>query len=282
MNRLIFIFSLALLAPTFAKAAPFRLASNGAESTPCHPLASDAPASQRVLFKLLAQRLGVDVLDCPVAGFRGAAEALAAGQVDMGVLDPASYATVSDKVRAILTLRPKNGLIRTQVVTAVRAGSPSKTLSDIRGQRLMFVGAAPYDHDLPRKALGDQGAGPSYFSKEVVAASTDDALSRIRKQDVDVVVMNADAWQRSCRGAKPQDQPCGDLRIIWKGRPRAANAVVVRLDLPARLRFQIMGIYVAMHLEAPDALSAASAFAPGSENFDGAEAAALSPSQVIK
>lgn len=282
MRVLFALVAVVLLAPDLATAAPFRLATNATANAPCHPLASDAPVNKWALFKLLAQRLGVDVLDCPVVGFQGAAEALAADQVDMGVLDPTSYASVSEKVRAILTLRPKNGLIRTQVVTAVRASSASKTLGDIRGQRLVFVGAAPYDHDLPRRTLGDQGAGPSYFSTEVVAASAEDALSRLRRQAVDVVVMNADAWQRSCRGAKPQDQPCGDLRIVWKGRPRAASALAVRLDMPARLRFQIIGIYVAMHLEAPDAFSAASGFAPGSENFDGAEATALSPSQVIK
>lgn len=282
MRVLLALVSLLVLAPDLVMAAPFRLATNAAAAVPCRPLGSDANASKRALFKLLALRLNVEVLDCPVAGFRGAAEALAAGQVDMGALDPESYAPVAAKVRAILTLRPKDGLIRTQVVTAVRGGSSFKSLGDLRGQRLVFIGVAPYDRDLPRKALADQGAGPSYFSKEVVAASAEDALSRLREQDVDVAVINADAWQRSCRGVKPQDQPCGDLRIVWKGRPRAASAVAVRLDMPPRLRFQIMGIYVAMHLEAPDAFIAASAFAPGNENFDGAEAAALSLSHVIK
>jgi ABC-type phosphate/phosphonate transport system substrate-binding protein len=173
-------------------------------------------------------------------------------------------------------------LIRTQIVTAVRAGSAFQSLDDVRGRRLAFIGAAPYDRNLPRKALADQGTGPTYFSSEVIGASGEDALKRLRSQDVDVVVMNADAWQRSCRGAKPQDQPCSDLRVIWTGRPRASKALAVRLDMPAQLRFRLIGIFVAMHLEAPDAFRAAAAFAPGSENFDAAEAGALSPTQVIR
>ncbi len=281
MRRLLALIGLMVFVPGLVAAAPFRLASQANVTSPCRPLTPDAPAGQRALDKLLAQRLGVDVLDCPVAGARGAADALVAGQVDMGLLDPASYGSVSDKVRAILTLRPKNGLIRSQIVTAVRASGSFKSLGDVRGHRLLFVSAAPYDRDQPRKALADQGAGPSFFSSETVASSADDALARLRKQDGDVVVMNADAWQRSCRGAKPQDQPCGDLRMIWNGRPRADRAFAVRQDMPAQLRYRIIGIFVAMHLEAPDAFKAASAFAPASENFDASEAGALSPSRTI-
>jgi len=163
MKALLALVSLLALAPDRVMAAPFRLATNAAAAAPCRPLGSDATASKRALFKLLAQRLGVDVLDCPVEGFRGAADALAAGQVDMGALDPESYESVAGKVRAILTLRPRDGLIRTHVVTAVRGGSSFKSLGDLRGQRLAFIGVAPYDRDLPRRALEDQGAGHRIF-----------------------------------------------------------------------------------------------------------------------
>ena len=54
----------------------------------------------------------------------------------MGVLDPAAYGPVSHKVRAILTLRPKGGLIRSQIVSAVRGESTFKSLGDVRGHRL--------------------------------------------------------------------------------------------------------------------------------------------------
>jgi len=281
MRRCIALLGLLLMMPTLALAGPFRLGSDAAATSSCHVLASSAPGAQRALHRVLAQRLGVEILDCPVAGSRGAADALAAGQIDMGVLDPVAYGAVTDKVRAILSLRAKGGLSRTQVVTAVQAASPYKSLSELKGRALVFVGRAPYDQELPRRALTDQGANHSYFSREVVASSAEDALGRLRRQDVDVVVMNADAWQRSCRGAKPQDQPCADLRVVWQGRPRAEHALVVRSDMPAQLRYRLIGIFVAMHLEAPEAFMAASSFAPGGENFDAAEAAALSPKQVI-
>lgn len=281
MRPLLAITGVLALAPTLAQAETFRLASIAPAVQPCHVLAADAPAGLRALHKLLAQRLGVDVLDCPVAGTEGAGQALASGQVDMAVLDPKAYAAAGDKVRAILTLRPKGGLSRTPVVVAARVASTSKSLADVRGQRVAFGGAAPFDHDLPLRVLADQGAGPGYFSAERIAGSADAAVGLLRKDEADVVALNADAWQRACRGNSPKDQPCADLRILWKGRPRAAQALAVRADLPAQLRYRIIGVYVAMHLEAPDAFQAASAFAPGSEDFEAAEAAALSPARAI-
>lgn len=280
MRRLLAIAGVLALAPTLAQAETFRLASIAAAAQPCHALAPDAPAGLRALHKLLSQRLGVDVLDCPVAGTEGAGQALASGQVDLALLDPTAYA-VAGKVRAILTLRPKGGLSRTPVVVAARAASTSKSLADVRGQRVVFGGAAPYDHDLPLRALADQGAGPGYFSAGRVAGAADAAVGMLRKGEADVVALNADAWQRTCRATTPKDQPCGDLRILWRGRPRANLALAVRTDMPAQLRYRIVGVFVAMHLEAPDAFQAASAFAPGGEDFDAAEADALSPARAI-
>jgi len=282
MIRLVILCAFALTAPSLAGAATFRLASDAAETVACSRLPATAPSGERALYKLLSKRLGQDIQDCPTAGFKAAADALLANQVDMALLDPAAYDATAGKVRAILTLRPKGGLDRTQVVVAVLASSPLRKLGDIKGTGLVFVGSAPYDHELPRQALSDQGAGPDYFSTEVVAVSAEAALKHLRNRGAAVIAMNADAWQRSCRGVKSQDQPCGDLRIIWKGRPRATKALVVRTDMPAQLRYRIIGIYTAMHLEAPDAFDFASSFAAGGENFNAAEAAALSPSKGIR
>lgn len=281
MRWLLAIAGVMALAPAIAQAQTLKLATIAAAAAPCHALASSAPAGQRALHQLLARRLGVEVLDCPVAGYADAAQALASGQVDLAVLDPAGYAGHSDKVRAILTVRQKGGLSRTMQVAAALASSPIKSLADTRGKRLVLGGAAPFDNDLPRLALQDQGAGPGYFSAERIASSSEAALAAIRKGESDAVILNGDAWQRMCRGKSATDTPCADLRIIWKGRPRATYALAVRSDMAPQLRYRLIGIYVAMHLEAPEAFAWASAFAPGGENFEAAEAAALSPARAI-
>lgn len=268
------------LAPLAAQAAPFRLASVGPAAA-CRELPATAPAGQKALFALLAKRLDETVLDCPFATSQAAAQALAAGQVDLAALTPESYGPAAGKVRAVLTVNPKAQLGRIPVVAATLAKAKASSLADFKGKRTVFASAAPYDLGVGRQALADQGAGPGFFAAESPAGDADAAAASLRSGAADLLVLNGDAWQRTCRGVKPQDTPCADLKIIWRGRPRAQAALAVSTAMPAQLRYRLIGIYVAMHLEAPDAFAAASAFAPGGQNFDAAEAEALSPARVV-
>lgn len=272
--------ALSLAAPLTAQAAPLRVASLGPAAA-CRDLPAGAPAGQKALFDLLAKRLGDKALDCPFATPQAAAQALAAGQVDLAVLTPETYGPVAGKVRAILTVNPKGALGRIPVVAATLAKRPETGLAEFKGKRAVFASAAPYDLGVGRQALADQGAGPGFLADESPAGSADAAVARLRAGGADLLVMNGDAWQRTCRGIKPQDTPCADLKIIWRGRPRAQAALAAPTAMPAQLRYRLIGIYVAMHLEAPEAFAAASAFAPGGQNFDAAEAQALSPTRAV-
>ena len=277
------VLALALLpaaAPMAASAAPFRVASLGPTSA-CRALPASASAGQKALFSLLAKRLDETVLDCPFPTPEAAAQALAAGQTDLALLTPETYAPLAGKVRAILTVNPKGELGRIPVVAATLAGNPAASLADFKGKRAVFASPAPYDLGVGRRALADQGAGAGFFADETPAGSADAAVAKLRGGGADLLVLNGDAWQRTCRGIKPQDKPCADLKVIWRGRPRAAAALAVSTAMPAQLRYRLIGIYVAMNLEAPAAFAAASAFAPGGQNFDAAEAEALSPKRAV-
>ncbi len=267
-------------APASAQAAPFRLASLG-PAGPCRALPASAPTGQAALHALLAKRLGETVLDCPFPTAQAAAQALATGQADLAALTPEAYGPVAGKVRAILTVNPKGGLGRIPVVAATVVGDKATRLADFKGRRAVFASPAPYDLGVGRQALADQGAGPTFFADARPAGSADAAVARLRSGGADLMVLNGDAWQRTCRGIKPQDKPCADLKVIWRGRPRPPMALAVSSAMPAQLRYRLIGIYVAMHLDSPQAFAAASAFAPGGQNFDAAEAEALSPARAV-
>jgi len=49
----------------------------------------------------------------------------------------------------------------------------------------------------------------------------------------------------------------------------------VRRDMPKDLRYQLISIYIAMHLEAPDAFRFATQTTPGVASFDPTEPEAL-------
>ena len=63
--------------------------------------------------------------------------------------------------------------------------------------------------------------------------------------------------------------------MLWRGRPRAIKALVVRRDMPDDLRFRLIGIYVAMHLEAKEAFAWGASWMPGGAEFEPTEADAL-------
>jgi len=280
MRELAVIASIFLLVPTAVHADPFRLASVGANAA-CRPLPAGAPPGLMSLHKLLSARLGVQVLDCPLADRRSAAAALASGSVDMAELDPGSYALAADNVRAILTVTPTGEPGRVPVVVAVTVASGITSLADLKGRRAVFAGSATYDFTGPRAALSDQGAGTGFFSSEIKAESAGSAAQLLRSRGADALLLNGDAWERSCRGDTPTAKPCSDLKIVWRGRPRAKTAMAVRRDMPAQIRYRLVGIYVAMHLESPEAFAAASALKPGAGSFDPTEADALSPARAV-
>lgn len=275
MRTVILGAALALAAASTGQAATLRIAAVEAASSACAPLGGGAPAGEKAYYKLLEQRLGRDILKCPVASRAEAASALSAGKLDLAVLDMPSWEPIKANTRAILTVRPQGALNRIPVVVATKAASAPAGLQALKGKKAAFGGVTPAAFATPRKALADQGLDPAFFSVEEKLSDSDAAAKALRSGAADVLVLNASAWQRLCRGDKPKEDHCGDLKVVWRGRPRAPLAMVVRTDMPLDEKFQIIGIHVAMHLEAKDAFAWASSWVPGGAEFEATEADAL-------
>ena len=266
--------ALSLAAPA-AQAASFRLAAVTGAAGACHALEASAPAGEKAYFHHLESRLGRDILTCPVVDRAAAAQALAAGGGDAAVLDPAADAQVAAKTRAIQTVRATGHLNRIPVLAVVKKTNAAANLAALHGKTIVFGGPVDAALAVPRQALADQGAGPGFFSREDVATDADAAAAKLRSGAADVLAVNAAAWQRLCQGEKSQENRCGDLKVVWSGRPRAALALVVRRDIPDDLKFQLIGVHVAMHLEAKEAFAWASSWTPQAAEFEPTEAEAL-------
>jgi hypothetical protein len=103
----------------------------------------------------------------------------------------------------------------------------------------------------------------------------DQAAKDLRSGKGDVLILDAGHYQRLCRSDKPNEKPCADLKEIWRGRPAVSQALAVQRDMPNDLRYQLISIYIAMHLEAPDAFRFATQTTPGVASFDPTEPEAL-------
>lgn len=282
MKRLVLTIGLLAAVPALAHAAPLRIAAPGKATGACAALPASAPAGERAYYALLAKRLEVEVQKCPVADAAAAGAALAAGQADLAVLDPAAFAPVAKTVRAILTVRPDGSLNRIPIVVAVKSGSGRKTLADLRGGVAAFGGVGRAAYDTPRRALADQGADAGFFAREDRPATPDLAAAELRAGNADALVLNAAAWQRLCRGDEPGEDLCKDLTVVWRGRPRAAKALAVRRDMPEQLRYRLIGIHMPMHLEAKDAFAWGSSWIAGGAEFEPTEADALLAAQAAR
>jgi len=275
MRRLLAAMAALLLSAATADAAPLRIAAVGPGAPGCKALDAAAPAGERAYYAHLAKRLAVDVLYCPVATPAAAAAALAAGQVDLALLDPPAFAPVQQTTRALLTVRSQGASNRIPVILAVRANDARHTLTSLKGARLAFGGRTAAGFDAPHAVLAARGAGPGFFREEV-DGDGETAIERLRAGQVDAVAVHAAAWQRVCRAVSPKaPEPCRDLFVVLKARPQADQALVVRRDIPLELRYRLIGIHMALHLEAPAAFAYAASWAKSPAEFQPAEADAL-------
>lgn len=278
MRKALLAISALILAAAAAKplAPVLRIAAIAPKAGPCAPLDASAAPGEKAYYDHLAKRLAVKVLRCPVADQAAAAKALAAGELDLAVLDSASFAPVAGVARAILTIRPEGGLNRIPVVVAAPTAGAVKRLEDLRGKTLAFGGSQPAARALPSRVLADRGFGADYFKTELAAADAEDALAKLRSGEADAIVLHAAAWQRLCMPDDPKAKPlCGDLKVLLKARPRAAQAVVVRKDIADETRYRLIGIHMPMHLENRAAFAWASSWAPKAAEFEPTEAQAL-------
>lgn len=275
-------FALALASAAVVLAAPtnppLRIAVPGPVAGPCTPAGAAATAAERALYAHLSRRLERPVQRCPVADRAAAAAALAAGRADLAVLDPAAYRPVAGQVRAILTTRPRSGPSRVPVVAVVRRTSRATTLAELRGLGAVYGGGQPTGLALPRRVLADHGAPAGFFAAETVAADPEAAIAMLRAGGADVLLLNASAHQRLCRADRPGQEPCADLKTVFRGRARPATAFAVRRDMPDELRFRLIGVMVALHLEAPAAFAHILAQTPGTGELEPTEADALAVS----
>ena len=275
MRRVILAATAVLLSAAQAQTPtlPLRIAEVGGAAGPCSPLDAEAPAGQKAYFKLLAERLQTEVLNCPMADDMAAASALAAGQVDVARLNGAAFGPVSGTVRSVLTTRAKGALNRLPIVVATLNTAPTRTLGDLAGASLVFGGPMKASLEVPRLALADYGADEAFFGVQTVAEDYETAAARLRSGQAQAMVLHAGAWQKLCRGDQPGLDLCTDLRVVWRQRPVADQAWAVRTEMSDDRRFRLLGIHVAMHNEAPEAFTWIAG--PEAEEFEPTEAKAL-------
>lgn len=252
----VLLLSLLVLAGTASAAepAPLRIAAVTPAPAPCAALPENAPEGEKALHAHLSARLKRPVLRCAYANAADAARAVAKGEADFARVGAAAYAPVAAQLRPVLAARQPAALGRVLTVAAVLASDAASSLADLKGRKAVFGGSAAYAFAEPKRALADAGLDPAGFAATETAAGAPEAAAQLRSGAAGAMILHAAAWQRLCRADKPDEKPCGDLKIVWRGRPSIAEGFVMRRDADPELRLRLIGIMIALHLEARPAL----------------------------
>ncbi len=267
-----------LLAASDPVAAPLRIAVVDPAGGTCAPLPQNAPADEQAYYAHLAGRLQAPVQRCPFADEAAAAQAVAEGRADLAAVGSDAFGPVAETTRAILTVRRREAPNRIPVVVAVRGEAAPQGLAALRGATLAMDGRSDLVTELTLHALGDYGAEDGFFAGQLRERGYEEAAAALRAGRADALALHAGAWQRRCRGDSLDEDLCGDLRVVWSQRPVAERALIVPLDMPAERRFRLIGIHIALHLEAPQAFAYAVDYAEPMEDaeaFEPTEARAL-------
>ena len=199
--------------------------------------------------------------------YNGIIQAMASGQVDVGQLGPAAYASldaqVGPKVAPILIQRSPEGATGYYSGILVRADSPYHRLEDLKGKTIGYVDYNSTSGYLyPRWKLREQGLDPDkFFSKSAITGGHTQGVLALANRQFDCVAFVASGgtpdtgfttgayYELSRRGLIKIE----DFRIIWTAGPIPNSPIAVRTDTPQAFQDVVRGALAAMPYDDPQA-----------------------------
>jgi len=216
--------------------------------------------------KYLGEVTGRPVKLYEASDYNGVIQALASGQVDVATLAGGGYANadaqVGSKVAPILTTRRADGGTGYYSALIVKAGSPFKSIHDLKGRSMGYVDFNSTSGYLyPRAKMREVGIDPdTYFSKTAFAGGHTQAVMSLENGQFDatfVQVSGGDPEHGFTTGAVYTMARRGlvdtkDFRTIWVVGPVPDTSIVVRTDRPQGQIDLIRGAMAALAYDQPD------------------------------
>lgn len=219
--------------------------------------------------KLLEETFEIPVRLLPASDYAGIGQAFAAKQIEMSTMSPAAYAAVwldtDGGVEPLLVTEEADGSTSYIAAMYVRADSGITDIAGLRGKSIAWADPnSASGYLIPRAELRAQGIDPEagkFFSRTGFAGGHEQAVIAVLQRQYDAGVAwtsgigdPAEGYTRGVLHAMVEKGMLNmrDLRIIWKSRPIESGPIVVRTELPAGFKQDMIRFHMALPKARPD------------------------------
>jgi phosphonate transport system substrate-binding protein len=215
------------------------------------------------------EKTGVELKIFQASDYAGVVQALSAGQIQLAALGPASYAAAfidsSGAVEPILTNREVSGEIGYHSILIVKSDSPYKSVDDLKGKTLAWADPnSTSGYLVPLTGLKAQKIDPAkHFGRTVFSGGHEQSVLGVLNGNFDAAFTWTSKGDQMGQLRMMIDRGLLDrskIRVIWESDLIPNPPMVVRKDMPADMRREMIALFTNMH---KDNMAVAEAVARG-------------------
>jgi phosphonate transport system substrate-binding protein len=227
-------------------------------------------AATEARFKDLAvafkERFGVDLRIYTASDYAGTVQALTSGQIHMAQMGGSAYGSAwidsNGQVEPLVANKETDGTLGYHSILIVKSDSPYKKLDDLKGKTLAWADAnSTSGYLIPLVSLRSAGIEPDkYFGKTLFSGGHEQSVLGVINGQFD----SAFTWSSKGhnagqiaamlkRGVLKLDQ----FRVVWESPLIPNPLVVVRKDMPADMKKDMLAFWTELHVKSPALAEAA-------------------------
>jgi phosphonate transport system substrate-binding protein len=210
----------------------------------------------------LSKELGTKVTLRIANDYAAVVEGQRAGHIHIAMYGPASYARAyitGAKVEPFAIEVSGDGTKGYYSVLYVKAGSPYKTITDLKGKNLCLVDPnSTSGNNVPRFAMDKMGIDPeTFFGKVVYAGSHENAVIGVAQGTCDAAFnwWNDEKESNLLRMERKGMAKAADFRIIFKSDLIVNSPMAYLTSLPENLKAAIKKAVLEVHAKDPAAFN---------------------------